>query len=153
MKTKINFYHLTSVPIGKALPRLMEKVVASGSRAVIKTSSSYESEELDKALWTYTTNVFLPHGKKGDKFESRQPIYITEVDENPNGADVIISVGISEIPDIEKYRTYLVVFDGGDSEQVKNAREKWRHLSKTNDNIEYWRQTDKGAWTQVGGRK
>jgi DNA polymerase-3 subunit chi len=32
---KINFYHLTQTPIGKALPRLLEKVVTAGMRAVV----------------------------------------------------------------------------------------------------------------------
>ena len=33
---KINFYHLTQIPLGKALPRLLEKVLASDMRAVVK---------------------------------------------------------------------------------------------------------------------
>ena len=59
--TEIGFYHLTCTPLERALPKLLEKVLASGARAVVRAGSDERVEFLNGALWTYQPASFLPH--------------------------------------------------------------------------------------------
>src|SRR5690606_9646272 len=84
--TEISFYHLTRQPLNKALPRLLEKVLAAGHRALVLAGSEERVEDLDAALWTYDPDSFLPHGSRVLGHAARQPIYLTTAEENPNKA-------------------------------------------------------------------
>ena len=88
--TEISFYHLLHTPVERALPKLIEKVLESGARAVIRAGSSERAEELSGALWTYDQDSFLPHGTAHDGNPDKQPIWITTEDDNPNGAEILI---------------------------------------------------------------
>ena len=88
--TKISFYHLLHTPVERALPKLIEKVLESGARAVIRAGSSERAEALSGALWTYDQDSFLPHGTANDGNPDKQPIWITTEDDNPNGAEILI---------------------------------------------------------------
>ena len=75
--TEISFYHLLHTPLERALPRLMEKVLESGARAVIRTGSAQRAEALSDVLWTFEQNSFLPHGTATDGSPDKQPVWIT----------------------------------------------------------------------------
>ncbi|MEK9645835.1 MAG: DNA polymerase III subunit chi, partial [Alphaproteobacteria bacterium] len=88
--TDISFYHLVHTPLERALPKLMEKVLESGARAVVRTGSSERAEAVSGALWTFDPASFLPHGTARDGSPEEQPIWITPDDENPNGANILV---------------------------------------------------------------
>jgi DNA polymerase-3 subunit chi len=58
--TEIRFYHLTTTTLERALPVLLEKVLARGDRAVVIAGSDERVAALDTALWTYDDRSFLP---------------------------------------------------------------------------------------------
>lgn len=145
---KINFYHLTQTPLGKALPRLLEKVVASNMRAVVQIEDDEKVEKLNNELWTYTTKVFLPHGSKKDGYESQQPIYLTASNENPNGADVLAFVGNAEPEFSDKYTKCLYMFDGNNESELQTARSRWKKYKEQGFDLTYWQQTAKGGWEE-----
>ena len=86
--TDIGFYHLQKWPLERALPKLLEKVLETGKRAVVIAGSEDRVEALNGLLWTYNPNSFLPHGTSRDGNAADQPVWLTTEDENPNGADV-----------------------------------------------------------------
>jgi len=143
---KINFYHLTQMPLGKALPRLLEKVIASDMRAVVKLEDEAAVEKLNIELWTYTTKVFLPHGSKVDGYCDQQPIYLTASNENPNGAKVFVYVGNAQPSDFKGFEKCLYMFDGNDDSQVQTARSRWKEYRDSGFELAYWQQTEKGVW-------
>ena len=49
----INFYHLTTLPVGKALPKLLEKVISVGN-VLVNCPNEEEVKNLDSQMWTYT---------------------------------------------------------------------------------------------------
>ena len=63
---EIAFYQLRRTPLEKALPKLLEKVLESGRRAVVLAASEERAEALNAALWTYEQGSFLPHGTARD---------------------------------------------------------------------------------------
>lgn len=146
--TAINFYHLTKLPIGKALPKLLEKVIATKANVIVQAASDEAVEQLNKELWTYTTKFFLPHGSKKDGNESEQPIYLTASNENPNGATILAIAGNAEAENIDSFDKCLYMFDGNDEEQLKTARNRWKEYKESGFDITYWQQNPKGGWEE-----
>lgn len=142
----IGFYHLVRSPLEKALPKLLEKVLESGARAVVMAGSEERVESLAVLLWTYHPNSFLPHGTARDGKPEVQPIWLTERDENPNGATILVLTDGASSEQVERYARCLEVFDGGDAEAVTRARERWRVYKDAGHNLTYWQQTESGGW-------
>jgi DNA polymerase III subunit chi len=143
---KINFYHLTHTPLGKALPRLLEKVIESNMRAVVKLEDDPAVEKLNMELWTYTTKVFLPHGSKADGYSAQQPIYLTAENENPNGAKVLAFIGNATPCKFDGFEKCLYMFDGNDANQLQTARARWKEFKDSGFELIYWQQSEQGAW-------
>lgn len=142
----IGFYHLVRWPLERALPKLLEKVLESGARAVVMAGSEERVESLASLLWTYHPNSFLPHGTARDGKPEQQPIWLTERDENPNGATILVLTDGAGSEAVERYARCLEIFDGGDPDAVARAREHWRIYKDAGHTVTYWQQTDTGGW-------
>ena len=148
--TEISFYHLLHTPLERALPKLMEKVLQSGARAVIRTGSAERAEALSGVLWSYDQGSFLPHGTARDGNEDRQPIWITPDDENPNAADILVLTDGAPAGDIRAWRRCLEMFDGRDETAVTEARRRWSDYKGADHDLTYWQQTERGGWEKQG---
>lgn len=150
--TKINFYHLTTTVLGKALPKLLEKVLENNLNALVLSSNTEQVEKLNKELWTYTTKVFLPHGSKEDGFSDQQPIYLTDdYNDNPNNAKVLAITydAFSESSEsLNNFERVIYIFDGNDDDQLLKARQKWKDFKLSDYNLVYWQQLKNGGWEQ-----
>ncbi len=144
--TEIGFYHLRSSPLEKALPRLLEKVVESGHRALVMAGSPERIAWLDSTLWTYDPASFLPHGTERDGKPERQPIYLTAKAENPNAADVLVLIDGVEPEHLPAFARCLDMFDGGDEVAVEAARRRWKAWKAEGHAVTYWQQADGGRW-------
>lgn len=144
--TEIRFYHLDKMPLERALPKLLEKVLESGARAVVLAGSEERVEALNAALWTYEQGAFLPHGSPRDGRAEDQPVWLTAADENPNGASVLILTDGARSARIDDFEKCLEIFDGNDSEAVAAARERWRAYKGGSYPLTYWQQTREGRW-------
>lgn len=148
--TAVSFYHLERTSLDRALPKLLEKVLERGHRAVVLAGSDARVEALNTALWTYEQRSFLPHGSETDGFADRQPIYLTTHDENPNGADVLVVVDGAQSERLDAFARVLDMFDGHDEAAVEAARNRWRDLKEHGHELTYWQQTPQGGWEQKG---
>ena len=148
--TEISFYHLLHTPLERALPKLMEKVLERGARAVIRTGSAERAEALSGVLWSYDQGSFLPHGTTRDRNEDRQPIWITPDDENPNAADILVLTDGAPAGDIRAWRRCLEMFDGRDETAVTEARRRWSDYKGADHDLTYWQQTERGGWEKQG---
>ncbi len=144
--TEISFYHLLHTPLERALPKLIEKVLESGARAVVRTGSTERAEALNGALWTYDQDSFIPHGTARDGNAALQPVWITADEENPNGADILVLTDGAESADIGSYRRCLEMFDGRDDAAVADARRRWSAYKYAAHDLAYWQQTEGGGW-------
>src|SRR4029077_7060157 len=90
--SEIGFYHLLSMPLERALPRLLERARSQGHRIVIRAASTERVEHLSALLWTYDDTSFLPHGSARDGTPASQPIWLSDQAENPNEASMLILV-------------------------------------------------------------
>ena len=148
--TQISFYHLIHTPLERALPKLMEKVLESGARAVIRTGSDERAEAICSALWTYEKDSFLPHGTARDGHAASQPVWITAEEENPNGAEFIVLTDGVEQSTIGGFSRCFDMFDGRDDAAVAAARRRWAAYKDAGHELTYWQQTERGGWEKKG---
>ncbi len=143
---EIGFYQLHTLALEKALPRLLQKTLAEGKRAVVMAASAERVESLNQALWTFGRDSWLPHGSEKDGVPEDQPIWLTERDENPNGANFLFLTDGSVTDRAGDYQRVFEIFDGNDPGALEAAREHWRSYRDCGHALPYWRQTDAGAW-------
>lgn len=144
--TDIGFYHLTRSPLERALPKLLEKVLESGARAVVMAGSDERVGALNGLLWTYDSASFLPHGAIEDGDAADQPIWLTVEDENPNEATILLLTDGAASDKVAGYARCLEMFDGNDESAVAAARERWRDYKDAGHTLTYWQQNDLGGW-------
>jgi DNA polymerase-3 subunit chi len=147
--TEIGFYHLTRSTLEQALPKLLEKVLASGQRAVVRVPDPARLEFIDRALWTYTTDSFLPHGTRADGNVEGQPILLTTDEDRGNGATILVLVDAAPFGDLTPFARCLDLFDGGSPEAVETARERWRGAQAQGHKLVYWQQNERGGWVMA----
>ncbi len=158
--TEILFYHLEHRPLEEVLPILLEKSLERGWRAMVQVGQKTTLQALDKALWTFRDDSFLPHaiagqpsGAGGADQTSQElsaiPVLLCGGEENPNAAQIRFYVG-GAVPDEGKTETYeriVFLFDGHDPDAVNAARAAWKSLSAKHDTT-YWQQEPAGRWVK-----
>ena len=144
--TEIRFYHLLRTPLERALPQLLERVMLRGWRAVVMARSSERVEALNGLLWTYSRDAFLAHGSAADGNAEQQPVWLTDVDENPNRANVLFLTDGAVSSNVADYDLCCELFDGNDEAMVAAARDRWRGYLEARYHLTYWQQLPAGAW-------
>jgi DNA polymerase-3 subunit chi len=147
---ELGFYHLTQTPIVKALPKLLEKVIAAGHKVVFHTRDATRLAEWDDILWTYGSKAFLPHGTAKDPYPEAQPVFLTTSLENPAAAKVIMMEGGSfPLQETDTFPRGLMVFDGQDAMALAEARSTWKAAKAHGIECHYWKQQVDGSWQNV----
>jgi DNA polymerase-3 subunit chi len=139
----VGFYHLLTMPLERALPRLLERAIEGGQRIVVIAGSAERVDHLNHLLWTYDEASFLPHGAARDGNETRQPIWLAVSDENPNGAAWVMLVDGARA-DLGRYERCFDIFDGNDEAAVAAARLRWTEAKTAGHKLTYWQQTERG---------
>ena len=144
----IRFYHLERQNLDTALPALVTKALSKGHKIVIKAPDNNEVERLNGHLWTYDPNSFIPHGSPKDGNKTDQPVFLTDSDEIPNGADVLILTHNCEHAEIDKFKLVCNMFDGRNDDAVQTARNHWKTLKEADHELTYWQQSANGGWAE-----
>lgn len=147
---EVGFYHLTTMPLERALPKLLERTLQAGERAVVLAGSDERVQALNGLLWTYEDRSWLPHGSARDGFAEDQPIWLTCAAENPNGAGYLFLTDGARAVDLAAWTRVFDLFDGRDDTAVTAARERWKSARDAGHTLTYWRQTDRGGWEKAG---
>lgn len=140
------FYHLLDQPLEEALAQLLEKAHERSLRAVVLTGSEARAETLANHLWIYRKEAFLPHGTRADGRAEAQPIWITEREENPNGAAALFMVDGGDVGFAGGFERCFDLFDGRDEEAVAGARARWKEAKAAGHKLTYWRRQENGGW-------
>lgn len=142
----IAFYHLLHSPLEKALPAILDKVQASGLRALVLAENEALIKTLDTALWTYGGSKFLAHSAVKDEYVEDQPIFLTRTEENPNKAEVLVALEGKQPAFAGDFARVLDMFDGLDEAQVAAARARWKKYKDAGHSLTYWKQEPSGGW-------
>ena len=149
--TEIAFYHLEKSPLEQVLPKLLEKTLGAGKRALVLAGSVERVEALAGVLWTYEQGSWLPHGTEQDGAPEDQPVWLATVDDNPNGAAFLFLTDGATSDRIGDFERCFELFNGRDDGAVNAARERWKSYADAGHDLTYWRQTDAGGWEKKEG--
>ncbi len=144
---RVDFYHLTAQPLDRVLPQIAEKVVAGGGRLLVVDADEGRRERIDRLLWEYSRDGFLPHAVAGAGDDAAQPVLIASDTVAGNAArNVALADG--------RWRGEALGFDRAflffDEERVADARVAWKGLAATDDvQRRYWKQNEAGRWEQA----
>lgn len=144
---QVDFYHLTRLPLERALPQIAEKVLAAGARLLVVSDSGEQRAQLDKQLWSYAPDSFLPHAQLGAGDDAAQPVLIAPDVNAANGARHIALVD-------GKWRDDALDFDRAfhffDEAAIRDARVAWKALAdRAGVERRYWKQNEAGRWEQA----
>ncbi len=144
--TEIRFYHLQKQTLDDALPAILQKAIQSDKNIVVQLRDESEVTRMNKHLWTFKKDVFLPHGSKKDGNETKQPIYLSANNNNPNDAQILILTQGKTCEDIAPYDLCCEVLDGRDEKAVTQARSRWKDYQASGHDVTYWFQNANGGW-------
>jgi DNA polymerase-3 subunit chi len=147
---EIGFYHLTVTPLEKALPKLLEKTLDAGERALVRAVSPDRVAWLNEQLWTYDDRSWLPHGTAEAGFPDDQPIWLTAGDENANAAKFLFLIDGAQAEDPADFTRIFNLFDGRNDEAVAAERIRWKAWRDAGQTLTYWKQTETGGWQKAG---
>ena len=139
------FYHLERSGLDQVLPELLEKTLARGWRASVRSSDMAGLEHLDDWLWAYREDSFLPHGP-ADGDEARQPILLTTGLDNANRAQALFLVHGAAPGDLSGYERCILIFDGRDEPALAAARSQWKTFKAAGRSMTYWSQSSERGW-------
>ena len=148
--TEIAFYHLTKSSLEAALPKLLEKTLKTGKRAVVVAGSTQRAETLNSLLWTYKQGSWLPHGASKDGNAEEQPIWIATDDKPLNGATFLFLTDGTASEVVGDFERCFELFDGNDPAAVETARKRWKAYKDADHELTYWQQTARGGWEKKG---
>lgn len=145
--SEIRFYHLQSQSLEQALPALVAKAYENGYRIIIKAPQD-RIEILSDALWSARAESFLPHGSERDGTGDapHHPIWLSDQDDNPNNADMLVLTYNMPCETISNFRLCCEIFDGRIEQDVQAARKRWSQYKEQGHSLTYWQQTPQGGW-------
>jgi len=148
--TDIAFYHLERSTLEQALPKLLEKTLAAGKRALVLAGSEQRVEALNEVLWTYDQDAWVPHGSARDGNAERQPIWFSVSEENLNNADFLFLTDGAATQTPGDYERCFELFDGNNPESVAAARSRYKAYKEAGHDLSYFQQTATGGWQKKG---
>jgi DNA polymerase-3 subunit chi len=145
---KVQFYHLTQSTYERALPGLLNKALAAEIKTVVKVGDKSAQNKLDKWLWEYDPNSFLPHGSRDDEHAELQPVLLTTELTDLDAEAVMVTDGTIIKPTKTLARLFDL-FDGNNEQSVSDARMRWKHYKDAGYELAYWQQQPGGGWKQA----
>jgi len=146
MTTTIQFYHLLSTGPERAVPKLMEKALASDARVLMLFDNEAALKSMSDALWNHNPNGFLPHGSAREAHAEAQPILLALTDANLNHASILCVMDGSSPASLPQFSKVLDVFDGNDEAAVTRARSRWASYKQAGYRLQYVQQQPGGGW-------
>ncbi len=143
----INFYELAVSPVDKVLPVLVLKAYEQGMRCVVLAENKDRLDELNKVIWTFKQDAFIPHGTKDDGKPENQVIYLTCEEENPNNSSVVFVTDNREVKGA--FEKFVDIFDGTVPETLKSAQARIDGYKAKGFEVNHFRQNEKAGWDRV----
>lgn len=142
---RIDFYHLTERPLEAVLPSICEKVLGAGGRLLVVTGAEHLAA-LDRQLWAYEPESFLPHAPAGGTRDAAQPILLSDRPDAANGAR---NIALADGEWRDEALAFERIFYFFDAATIGHARASWRALKDRGDaERHYWKQSEQGRWVE-----
>ena len=141
LKTNVLFHHFESIERKDFLVyvcKLIEKGYKQNINPIfIKTNTQKQAEELDKILWTFRQESYVPHALV-DKDNNTQPVKIGWVDNEIEDAEAIINLS-DGMPDTSNHLKKIHEIIENIDEKKEKARERWKKYKSIGFNIKAYK--------------
>jgi len=146
--TEIRFYHLQKQSLDEVLPAILQKAFQMKKNIVVRMANDNEIERMNKHLWAFKPDVFLPHGSVKDGYAEHQPIWLSSSSDNPNEAKILIlTQGMAE-ENLANYDLCCEMLDGQNETSISEARKRWKTYQDAGHDVTYWHQNENGSWAK-----
>ncbi len=135
--SQVSFYILNNVSIEQFTCQLTEKIFKKGHKIHILTTDSQQTERLDKLLWTYDEQSFLPHvaaTESNNDLQRETPVTISHHPKHALTSDVLINL-CSEIPAFYRQFTRVAELVPSDPQQRQTARVRYKHYQQQGNTV------------------
>lgn len=142
---QVRFYQLSAAPLGKVLPKLLEKIYEQRQRILLLCANEEEVKAFNEGLWTYHPTSFLPHASAKEGDPDKQPIWLSSKVEPLNGATVCVSTDPKKLEELKRFETVVYLFEAS-----RNAAfiALWKECQAKGIESFFWGQGVKGEWVQ-----
>ena len=140
------FYHLERSALEQVLPELLERTLARGWKALVRTGQPERVDHLDAHLWSWRDDSFLPHGTAEEPFAEHQPVLLTAGESVPNAAEALFLIDGAEPGDLTAHERCIILFDGRDEAALARARASWKTFKGEGRTVSYWKQGAERGW-------
>ena len=142
LKTNVLFHHFESIERKDFLIyvcKLIEKGYKQNINPIfIKTDTQTQAEELDKLLWTFRQESYIPHTLVDQDSNNTQPVQIGWIDNEIEDAEAIINLS-DGMPDISKHLKKIHEIIVNIDERKEKARERWKKYKSIGFNIKAYK--------------
>lgn len=138
------FYHIEQGSVDAAIAPLIEKCLERKWRVVV-TGHEDTVERLDRTLWTWRDDSFVPHGR-GRTDAEKHPVLLSTEAVPTNGAKVVVLLDGADA-DANLFERVMVVFDGQDETARGKARQQFKAALDAGAPARYFQQ-DRGGWAE-----
>ncbi len=135
-----SFYSTQKDTLLQTLAKLSEKLYNTNKKTVLFCEDKKYLEEIDKVLWTYSTNAFIPHGTDNQDFQS---VWLTNELSFEDNYTALIHVNDFTLNNLSynKLEKILFVFS---IDLENHALLLYEELKKNKKSVNYWNQSPKG---------
>lgn len=138
------FYHIEQGSVDAAIGPLLEKCLERRWRVVVAARQE-TIDRLDRGLWTWRDDSFLPHGAAGRQ-ESEHPVLLSTQALPVNGARVAVLLDGTDA-DPHQFERIMVLFDGAEESARAKARQQYRTARESGAPARYFQQ-DGAGWSE-----
>ena len=124
--TQVDFYVLPpdgSLTLDQAIGRIAEKAVGKGHRVFIQTSNEAEAADIQRGLWTFRAQSFVPSALLG--CDSDEPVAIGWTEPGLEHDDVLLNI-TGAVPGYFSRFSRLAEIVPQDEAKLAASRDAWR---------------------------
>lgn len=127
--TRVDFYVLEQHARGNRYQlacRIAHKAYQAGNRAVVHTSSAEDARHMDRLLWVFNDQSFVPHGLLGEADIKLNPVLIGDASNDEDEHDVLINLDLDVPTFFSRYERLAECVDHDEaSKQASRVRYKF----------------------------
>jgi DNA polymerase-3 subunit chi len=126
----VEFVNLAKLglPRETAAARLAAFHYSQGRRVLIKTADPLAAERLDRELWTFEQDSFIPHDLAGGADEASEPVLISTGTANLNRAPVLIMLDPVEYNQVKEFNHLIYFVPAKEGPELHESRERYKAL-------------------------
>ncbi len=109
--------------------QIVEKFYTAGNRILIYINDEDEASQLDRALWTWKEDTFIPHvfSNNPDTFPD-DPVLITTLQQNKSSFNTLILYDPLPINQIEAYGNIIDFAETFDNKKLHDSRDRYKAM-------------------------